>query len=134
MVDMAAGDGSSFAPYLLGFENRPGYFYIRFTGGHQDLDRSRQAVQEAAEALRESGHQKVLAVMDFDHRMPFADIFWMASELPELNLLDRIVASVDLKPEHEPFERFAEAAANYFDLQRRAFATVEEAEKWLASC
>ena len=130
---MSDDSASPYVPYVVEYENRPGYFFVHITSGNPDLRTSRKVVREAHEERVKSGHNKVLVLLDIHERMPFADIFWLASELPELGLLDRTLAVVDANPEHEPYERFAEAAANYFDFQRQGFASIEEAEQWLAS-
>ena len=132
-VDMSDDSATSYVPYVLEFENRPGYFYIHVTCGHPDLRTSRKMAGEASEELEKSGHEKVLALLDVEVPLSFADKFWLISGLPELGLENRTVAVVDTNPGHVPLNRFADAAANFFDIERHGFTSIEEAERWLAS-
>jgi hypothetical protein len=121
--------------YRVTVEERPGYLHARVTGENSPGAVAGYLAEVHAACVR-SGCRALLIEEDLTGPgLGMAQIFKLASEGAERAIPDiDEIAYVDLNPEHSRADlHFAENVAGRRGLRVRLFATLAEAEHWLAA-
>jgi hypothetical protein len=118
-------------PYRIAFEHRSQYLYVYVSGEHDSYEISRRYWLEVADECAKTGHKKVLIEEDIEETVSIAEVYQLASELPQMGFQGVRVAFFDRFAEHEDLNQFAELVATNRGLLARVFNNLEEAENWL---
>lgn len=117
--------------YRLTFEVRPTYLYAYVEGDHDSYEISRSFWQEIADESRRLKIRKVLIDENILENASMADVFQLASELPDMGFGK--VAFVDRYLDQQEINAFGELVALNRGLNGKIFNDVAEAETWLLS-
>ena len=118
-------------PYQITFEHRSQYLYIYVSGEHDSYEISRRYWLEVADECGKTGYKKVLIEEDIEETVSLAEVYQLASELPQMGFQGVRVAFYDRFAEHADLNQFGELVATNRGLLARVFNNLEEAENWL---
>jgi len=116
--------------YKIEFDNQPEYLSAYVSGEKDSLEISRQFWREISEECKRVECKKLLIVEDIEEAVSMADIYMIASEIPQLFYGVRIVF-VDTHLDHQSLNEFGEIVATNRGVHGKIFNDVEEAKKWL---
>ena len=118
-------------PYKISFEPRPEYLYVYVSGDEDNYEISHQYWMEVAEHCRRTMCKKVLIEEDIKETASMADVYRLASELPNMGFLGVRIAFYDRFAAHQDLNEFGELVAVNRGLHGKIFNDFDEAEKWL---
>ena len=118
--------------YRLTCETRKNYLFCHVEG-EDSLETSRAYWREIAGKCDELGLSKVLVEEELEGQLTDQEMFQMCSELPEIGLLGKQIAFVDLRLNHDEGNLFGETVAVHRGINAMIFNKVKEAERWLAA-
>lgn len=118
-------------PYQITFEDRTRYLYVYVTGEHDSYEISRRYWQEVADKCSRENCSRVLIEEDIPEMVSMAEVFKLASEIPQMGFYGIRIAFVDRYIEHHDLNQFAELVAVNRGLYGKIFNDTAEAEKWL---
>ncbi len=130
---MSEGTQGESRPYDLQFEERPDYLVARVSGPKDTLPTALAFWREIADECRRCHYQRLLIIEDIAGNLSTAEIFQLASQLPEMGLRGITTAFVDLQPEQLSDNLFGETVAANRGLFGKVFDNVAAAEQWLAA-
>lgn len=119
--------------YTLTFEDRPGYLYAYVEGEHDSYEISRSFWDRVSEQARTSGALRIMVDENIAESVPLADVFKLASEIPEMAFGQARIAFVDRYLEQHEINAFGELVAQNRGANGKLFNEVGAAEKWLLS-
>lgn len=118
--------------YSVGYEDRDGYLFASVSGETDTVATSLAYWNEVAREAERRGHSRILVVEDFKTVAPAADVFEVASQLPQI--VGRLkVAFVDRNLEELEMNMFGETVAVNRGVYGRVFRDEEAAIRWLVS-
>ena len=117
--------------YQINFEHRPQYLYVYVSGEHDSYEISHRYWLEVAGECNRTGYRKVLIDEDIEEDISMAEMFQLATALPQIGFQGVHVAFYDRFAEHADLNQFGELVATNRGLLARVFNNLEEAEKWL---
>jgi len=117
--------------FSITFEERPEYLYVYVTGEYDCFELSYTYWTKVSEVCRQKNFKKVLIEEDIPGSVPIADVYKLASELPNMGFLGVRVAFVDRYAEHHESNEFGELVAFNRGIFGKVFKNFEEGEKWL---
>lgn len=120
-------------PYQITFEQRPQYLYVYVTGKHDSYEISRAYWLEVAEHCRNISCNKILIEEDIPEAVSLAEMYQLATELPQMGFLGVRVAFYDRYAGQHDLNEFGELVANNRGLYGKIFNDINEAETWLLS-
>ena len=118
-------------PYKLTFEIRPSYLYACVEGEHDNYEISRAFWQEIAREVDRLNAERVLIDENIVESVSIAEVFQLASEIPEMGFGSTRVAFVDRYLDQQEVNSFGELVAVNRGLNGKVFNDVREAEAWL---
>ncbi|MFT3744427.1 MAG: hypothetical protein QM785_09030 [Pyrinomonadaceae bacterium] len=118
-------------PYRLTFEERPSYLYAYVEGEKDNYDISRAYWQEVADMVVRIGSECVLIDENIVESGSFADVYRLASEIPEMGFGRARIAFVDRFLDQSEVNEFGELVALNRGANGRVFNDVKTAESWL---
>jgi hypothetical protein len=118
-------------PYEITFEHRQHYLYVYVTGDQDSYEVSRSYWLEVAEECRKTGYKKVLIDEDIENMVSIAEVYKLASELPQMGFQGVRVAFYDRFADHADLNQFGELVATNRGLLARVFNDPQKAEDWL---
>ncbi len=118
-------------PYQLTVEQRPQYLYIYVTGENDNYEISRRYWLEVAEHCRRTNSKKILIDEDIKEDASLADVYQLASELPQMGFFGVRIAFFDRYAAHQDLNEFGELVAINRGLYGKIFNNFDEAETWL---
>ena len=118
-------------PYQIEFDYRPNYLYVYISGQKDSLAISRQFWQEIAGECKKIQSTKVLILEDIKGAISTAEMYQLATEIPQMGFYGIRIAFVDRYIEQQELNKFGEIVANNHGLRGKIFNNVEEAENWL---
>ena len=117
-------------PYRLTFDDRPDLLHARVEGEHDSYEISRQFWKEIAAECERLKATRLLVEEDIPEAVSFADIYAIASELPEM-FIGVSIAFVDRYADQAELNSFGELVAQNRGVRGRFFADAAVAEEWL---
>ena len=120
-------------PYQITFQQRPQYLYVYVTGEHDSYEISRSFWLEIAENCRKINCNKILVDEDIPETVSLADMYQLATELPQMGFLGVRVAFYDRYAEQQDLNEFGELVAVNRGVYGKIFNDINEAERWLLS-
>lgn len=117
--------------YDLTFEERDGYLFASVKGEADNFEVSAGYWQEVAEKCQRIGAKKVLIVEDLPGDSSMAEVYQLASALPQMGFYNIKVAFVDEHIDQQELNQFGELVAINRGLHGKIFNNVSEAEKWI---
>lgn len=117
--------------YRLTFEERPGYLYALVEGERDSYEISRAFWQEIAAKAASIKSDRVLIHEDIQMAVSFAEVFKLASEIPEMGFGTARIAFVDRYLEQNEINEFGELVAVNRGVNGRIFRDVDTAVEWL---
>jgi len=117
--------------FSLSIEERCNYLYAFYTGPKDTLAVSTKIVTQISQEAEKRGISKVLMDEDFPNQVSTMEMYDICETLVQLFGRCKKVAHVDRNPGDLDLNQFGETIAVNRGLEIRAFATVEDAEKWL---
>lgn len=121
---------SSFNTYGIDFDYRTSYLFAAVSGKVEGFGGFKQFWHRIAEEIRKTEYEKLLIFQDIEKTVSLAEMFEVASEIPQVFPGIRI-AMVDKYKEHQKVNEFCEIVATNRGARKKVFATVEAAEEWL---
>lgn len=116
--------------FTIQFDAQPEYLSAYVSGEKDSLEISRQFWREIADECRRVECKKLLIVEDIEEAVSEADVYLIASEIPQLFYGVR-VAFVDVHLDHKSLNEFGEIVAVNRGVSGRIFNDVETAKRWL---
>lgn len=116
--------------YTIQFDNQPEYLSAYVSGEKDSLEISRQFWREIADECKKVKCKKLLVVEDIVEIVSEADMYLIASEIPQVFYGVR-VAFVDVHLDHKSLNEFGEIVAINRGVSGKIFNDVEAAKKWL---
>ncbi len=123
---------SNYRDYKIEFHHRPEYFAAFVSGKKNSVEISKQFWHHIAEEFKKNRYEKLLVVEEVENAVSLAEMFEVASKIPQLFPGIRI-AVVDKYAERQKLNEFCEIVATNRGARKKVFATVEAAEDWLLS-
>ena len=118
-------------PYDLSFEVRDRYLYAYVAGEHDTYEICAAYWGEISEKLAKLGIDKVMIVEDIVEESPLADVYNLASQLPDMGFRGIAIAFVDRYSTHQELNDFGVLVGSNRGLNGKAFSDEAEAEEWL---
>lgn len=120
-------------PYQITFEQRPQYLYVYVTGEHDSYEISRAFWLEIAENCRKINCNNILIDEDIPETVSVADMYQLATELPQMGFLGVRVDFYDRYAEQQDLNEFGELVDVNRGIYGKIFNDINEAEDWLLS-
>lgn len=117
--------------YRLTFEERPGYLYALVEGEEDSYEISRAFWHEVAAKARSLQARRILIEEQIEMAVSFADVFKLASEIPDMGFGPARIAFVDRYLEQNEINEFGELVAVNRGANGRIFREVDTAVEWL---
>lgn len=117
--------------YRLTFEQRPGYLYAYVEGTEDSYEISREFWQKIADKAAETGASRVLIDENIEMAGSFADVFKLASEIPDMGFGRARIAFVDRFLDQSEINEFGELVAVNRGVNGLVFNDLDSAEQWL---
>ena len=119
--------------YTITFEERPGYLYVYVEGEHDSYEISRSFWLKVAERARKTGAVSVMIDENIAEGVPLADVFQLASEIPDMGFGRARLAFVDRYLDQNEVNEFGVLVAQNRGANGRIFNDARLAEEWLLS-
>lgn len=116
--------------YAIRFDYQPEYLSVYVSGEKDSLEISRQFWREIADECKKIKSKKLLVVEDIAEAVSMADMYLIASEIPQAFYGVRI-AFVDTHLDHQSLNEFGEIVATNRGVGGKIFNDVETAKEWL---
>jgi hypothetical protein len=117
--------------YDITFQERDGYLYASVSGDVDNFEVSYGYWQEVAEKCKSLGAKKVLIVEDLPGASSMAEVYQLASALPQMGFYNIKIAFVDRHIDQNELNQFGELVAVNRGLHGKIFNDLSEAEKWI---
>ena len=130
---MNAENLKTIKPYSLEFEQRADYLYAYVSGETDSLDISRGFWREIADECQRVTAGKLLIVEDIKEIVSMADMYQIASEIPQLGFSGVRIAFVDRYIDQHDLNSFGEIVATNRGIHGKIFNDVDEAIGWLST-
>ena len=118
-------------PYQITFEERLDYLYVYITGERDSYEISRAFWLEVAEVSCQTDYKKVLIEEDIPEAVSIADMYRLASELPQMGFYGVRIAFMDRYAEQHDLNEFGELVALNRGMMGKIFNDINAAEEWL---
>lgn len=118
-------------PYKLTFEERPQYLYAYVEGENDSYEISRAYWDEVAEKVKLLNSSRVLIDENIVESGTFADVYKLASEIPDMGFGRAKLAFVDRFLGQSDINEFGELVALNRGANGRVFNDIRMAEEWL---
>lgn len=123
---------SPVVPFTIVYEDRGRFLYASVTGSQDSLEVSRAFWTAIGEECRRRGFDRVLVIESFEQKGPLADVYEVASELPQIMRGIRI-AFIDRELGDLEQNMFAETVALNRGATGKLFMDEARAVAWLES-
>jgi hypothetical protein len=117
-------------PYSITFEQRPEYLYAYVEGERDSYAISISYWKKVARECGERGTTRVLIDENIVENVSIADMYQVASEIPEM-FSGIAIAFCDRYADQSEINEFGELVAQNRGVVGRIFADIEAAESWL---
>lgn len=122
----------AFDNYIMQFDNRKDYFYVKVTGKSDSLDISTHYWNNAIQVCNNADYKKLLVIEKFENQISVTDMFIVCEHIAEKAHNYNIkVAFIDLSSDDKELNEFGETVIQNRGAILKIFKTEEEAKIWL---
>ena len=126
-------DANVLVPYLLRFERRRGYLFVRVEGTHDSANLSLHYWDQVKRLCKQLDYHRLLVVERLRRQISLNDAFDFACRFDYEAFEGVRIAFVDLLPKHADINEFTAGMSVRHGLDVKIFNDVAPAKQWLLS-
>lgn len=125
-------DNIAVKPFTINYEEYPGYLYALVHGEKYDYEILSRYLREVAEECGKRNFSRVLIEENISATASEADVFRIASELPQLGYSKIRMAFIDRFSDQDALNEFGQQIAVKSGVDVKIFGNQTDAHKWLS--